>query len=62
MVGTVETVLVTGPSKKNPEKLSARTENNRVVHFTGSADLAGQMVDVKITDVLKFSLLGERVN
>lgn len=61
MLGNIETVLVTGPSKKNPDKLSGRTENNRVVHFTGSPMLAGQMVNVKITDVLTFSLLGEIV-
>ena len=33
MVGTVERVLVTGRSKKDPAQLQARTENNRVVNF-----------------------------
>lgn len=42
-------------------ELRARTENNRVVNFEGSADLIGQFVDVKITDVFANSLRGEIV-
>lgn len=59
MVGTQQKVLVTGFSHKDPTKLSARTENNRVVHFYGSGDLIGQLITVKITERLKFSLAGE---
>ena len=59
MVGTTQTILVTGPSSKNPEKLSGRTENNRVVNFTGSLDSVGQLVPVKIIESFPFSLLGE---
>lgn len=59
MIGTHETILVTGPSKKNPEKLSGRTENNRVVNFNGTADLIGQLVTVKITEALPNSLRAE---
>ncbi|HRE16412.1 MAG TPA: TRAM domain-containing protein, partial [Rhodocyclaceae bacterium] len=33
MVGTVQRVLVEGPSKKDPQELAARTDNNRVVNF-----------------------------
>jgi tRNA-2-methylthio-N6-dimethylallyladenosine synthase len=33
MVGSVQTVLVEGPSKKSELELSGRTENNRVVNF-----------------------------
>ncbi|HAS8533327.1 TPA: tRNA (N6-isopentenyl adenosine(37)-C2)-methylthiotransferase MiaB [Vibrio vulnificus] len=61
MLGTEQRVLVEGPSKKNLMKLRARTENNRVVNFEGSADLIGQFVDVKITDVFANSLRGEIV-
>ena len=32
-VGRVEEVLVEGPSKKNPELLSGRTRQNKLVHF-----------------------------
>ncbi|KIF54591.1 tRNA (N6-isopentenyl adenosine(37)-C2)-methylthiotransferase MiaB [Vibrio owensii] len=61
MLGTEQRVLVEGPSKKNLMELRARTENNRVVNFEGSADLIGQFVDVKITDVFANSLRGDLV-
>ena len=61
MLDTEQRVLVEGPSKKNLMELRARTENNRVVNFEGSADLIGQFVDVKITDVFTNSLRGELV-
>ncbi|HCH1473442.1 TPA: tRNA (N6-isopentenyl adenosine(37)-C2)-methylthiotransferase MiaB [Vibrio parahaemolyticus] len=61
MLGTEQRVLVEGPSKKNLMELRARTENNRVVNFEGSADLIGQFVDVTITDVFANSLRGELV-
>ncbi|CAE6889880.1 tRNA (N6-isopentenyl adenosine(37)-C2)-methylthiotransferase MiaB [Vibrio sp. B1FLJ16] len=61
MLDTEQRVLVEGPSKKNLMELRARTENNRVVNFEGSADLIGQFVDVKIVDVFANSLRGELV-
>ncbi len=61
MLNTQQRVLVEGPSKKNLMELRARTENNRVVNFEGSAELIGQFVDVKITDVFPNSLRGELV-
>ncbi|WP_100753728.1 tRNA (N6-isopentenyl adenosine(37)-C2)-methylthiotransferase MiaB [Vibrio salilacus] len=61
MLGTEQRVLVEGPSKKNLMELRARTENNRVVNFEGSADLIGQFVDVKVTDVFANSLRGELI-
>ncbi|SON49403.1 tRNA (N6-isopentenyl adenosine(37)-C2)-methylthiotransferase MiaB [Vibrio tapetis] len=61
MLGTEQRVLVEGPSKKNLMELRARTENNRVVNFEGSADLIGQFVDVKIVDVFTNSLRGELI-
>ncbi len=59
MVGRVERVLVVGPSKKNPEELAGRTDNNRVVNFAAHPRLIGQMVDVRITAALPHSLRGE---
>jgi tRNA-2-methylthio-N6-dimethylallyladenosine synthase len=61
MVGTVQRVLVDGPSRKNPLELSGRTENNRVVNFPGDAALAGQFAEVRITEALPNSLRGELV-
>ncbi len=61
MVGRVERILVEGHSKKNPEELAGRTENNRVVNFVGQPRLVGQFVDVTITAALPHSLRGEIV-
>jgi tRNA-2-methylthio-N6-dimethylallyladenosine synthase len=61
-VGTVQRILVTGPSRKNPQELMGRTECNRIVNFDGgphSARLVGQMVDVTVTQALPHSLRGE---
>jgi tRNA-2-methylthio-N6-dimethylallyladenosine synthase len=60
MIGTIEKVLVTGPSKKDPGELQGRTENNRVVNFrSNSHDIIGEIVDVKIISALPNSLRGE---
>lgn len=59
MVGSTQAVLVTGPSKKDPEIISGRTENNRVVNFKGPMSLCGQIAQVKITEALPNSLRGE---
>jgi len=61
MVGTVQTVLVEGPSKKNPNELTGRTENMRFVNFAGPARLIGQFVDVQITEAMSNSLRGRVV-
>ena len=61
MVGTVQKVLVEGPSRKDPNELAGRTDNNRVVNFPAPPRLIGQMVDVSITRALPHSLRGEVV-
>ncbi len=62
MVGTVQSILVESQSKKNKSiELTGRTENNRVVHFTGSQELIGQFVPIKITENLPNCLRGEIV-
>lgn len=59
MVGTQQTLLVTGISKKDPGQLQGRTENNRVVNFsTDNHDLIGQFVQTEITEALPNSLRG----
>ncbi len=64
MVGTVQRILVEGPSRKSADQMCGRTENNRVVNFDvpGSASdpsLTGQFVDVEITEALTNSLRGQ---
>ncbi|WP_395822718.1 tRNA (N6-isopentenyl adenosine(37)-C2)-methylthiotransferase MiaB [Collimonas sp.] len=64
MVGSVQRILVEGPSKKNPSELQGRTENNRVVNIDGGpngARLIGQLIDVRITDTYTYTLRGEIV-
>jgi tRNA-2-methylthio-N6-dimethylallyladenosine synthase len=56
MVGSTQRVLVTGPSKKNPNELTGKTENMRQVNFAGDARLIGQFVDVVITAAMANSL------
>ncbi len=61
MVNTVHSVLVEGVSKKSPLQMTGRTENNRVVNFTAHPRLAGQFVDVMITEALPNSLRGRMI-
>ncbi|NDY93067.1 tRNA (N6-isopentenyl adenosine(37)-C2)-methylthiotransferase MiaB [Ideonella livida] len=58
-VGTLQRILVEGPSRRNAEELMGRTECNRIVNFAGSARLIGQMVDIHIASALPHSLRGE---
>jgi len=62
MIGKAERILVEGPSRKDPEQLFGRTENNRIVNFSGPASLIGQFADIKITEALPNSLRGELNN
>ncbi len=58
MVGTVQRVLVEGPSRKDSSEVFGRTENNRVVNFPGDRSLIGGFVDVTIVEALPHSLRG----
>lgn len=59
MVGTLTPVLVIGHARKNTTELSGRTENNRVVNFSGSEALIGHIVPLRITACMRNSLRGE---
>ena len=61
MIGSIQPILVTGLSVKDDKQVSGRTENNRVVNFSGDPSLIGQMVQVKITEALPNSLRGVMV-
>jgi tRNA-2-methylthio-N6-dimethylallyladenosine synthase len=61
MVGSVQRVLVEGPSRKDAADLMGRTANNRIVNFPGGpngARLIGQMIDVTIVEAYAHSLRG----
>lgn len=59
--GTVQRILVEGPSRKNSQELMGRTECNRVVNFEGHPRLIGQMVEVQITQAMQRALRGQVV-
>ncbi len=61
MVGTRQSVLIEGHSRKNAAELSGRTENNRVVNFEGDARLVGRLAEVEISEALPNSLRGRLV-
>ncbi len=61
MLGTVQRVLVVGPSKRGRGMMAARTDNNRIVNFVGEESLTDTMVNVKITEVFPHTLGGELV-
>ena len=57
--GSVQRILVEGPSRKNSQELMGRTECNRVVNFEGHPRLIGQMIDVQITQAMQRALRGQ---
>jgi len=63
MVGNIETILVTGVSRKLESQLQGRTENNRVVNFTSDDhSLINKFVKVEIYEALPNSLRGTVLN
>ncbi|MGA7750406.1 MAG: tRNA (N6-isopentenyl adenosine(37)-C2)-methylthiotransferase MiaB, partial [Gallionella sp.] len=62
MMGTTQRALVEGVSKKDAQELAARTDNNRVVNFSGTASLIGRFVEVKVTQVVRHTLRGELIS
>ena len=59
LIGTIQQILVEGPSKTNKEKLSGRTSQNKIVIIEGDAErFTGQLLDVKIEDSTGYTLYG----
>jgi tRNA-2-methylthio-N6-dimethylallyladenosine synthase len=59
LVGLRKQILVEGPSKKNPARLTGRTRCNKIVVFAGSDRQRGQLLDVSITRAGSFTLYGD---
>ena len=57
-VGTIQKVLVEGPSKNNPELLTGRTDSNKVVIFEGDLALIDKIIDLKIVSEHMWYLKG----
>jgi len=59
LLGSIQEILVDGPTKKDRTKLCGRSRTNKLVHFKGEPNLRGQFVHVKIKEAKPFFLLGE---
>jgi tRNA-2-methylthio-N6-dimethylallyladenosine synthase len=58
--GTVQEVLVEGPSEKDPDRLTGRTRTNKIVNFSFGPGIAeGRLVLVRISQARRHSLEGE---
>jgi tRNA-2-methylthio-N6-dimethylallyladenosine synthase len=58
LVGQQVQILVEGPSKRNPERLTGRTRCNKIVVFEGSDRHVGQVMDVRVERAGSFTLYG----
>jgi tRNA-2-methylthio-N6-dimethylallyladenosine synthase len=61
MVGSTQQVLVEGSSKKDPNRLTGRTRNNKLVHFTSDGAAEGSFREVAITAAHAHFLEGDIV-
>jgi len=59
--GKVEKVLVEEINSQNAEWVTGRLTNNVLVHFPGTSDLIGKIVDVKLTESKGFYYMGEKI-
>jgi tRNA-2-methylthio-N6-dimethylallyladenosine synthase len=59
LVGSIQEVLIEGPSKNNKDTLSGRTPQNKIVIISGdAARMTGQILPVKIEECTGFTLYG----
>ena len=61
LVGTRESVLVTGTSRRSERQLTGKCSRNISVNFAGTPDLIGRIVPVEITAASKTTLRGQIV-
>jgi len=61
MKGQVMEMLVEGPHKSRHNVLRGRLRNGRICHVSGTKELIGHMVPVRITEAFSFSVTGEIV-
>ncbi|MDH4139878.1 MAG: tRNA (N6-isopentenyl adenosine(37)-C2)-methylthiotransferase MiaB, partial [Coriobacteriia bacterium] len=67
LIGTVQTVLVEGPSKRDAAVIAGRTDGNKVIHAPtegdrDARDLAGEFVDVEVLEAHTWFLAGRIVD
>lgn len=57
--GTLQQVLVEHINEQDSSLVTGRMSNNSVVHFPGTADMIGKIMDVKLTECKGFYYIGE---
>ena len=60
LLGTVQRVLVEGPSRKSEQEWMGRTDTNKTVIFARGTEQPGEYVDVHITRANSATLFGSR--
>ena len=61
-VGRIESIVIEGPSKREPNQVTGRTRQNKIVHVESAKGLnAGAYADVEITEAGGYYLLAELV-
>ena len=61
-VGRIESIVIEGPSKREPNQVTGRTRQNKIVHVDSAKGLnAGAYADVEITEAGGYYLLAELV-
>ena len=58
LIGSTLEVLVEGPSRNNPKRLTGRTDSHRIVVFEGPPELIGRFIPVEITGASATTLYG----
>ncbi|MFH0963081.1 MAG: tRNA (N6-isopentenyl adenosine(37)-C2)-methylthiotransferase MiaB [Planctomycetota bacterium] len=58
LVGSVQEVLIDGPSRTNPQRLTGRSRGDHIVLVDGAQDLVGKIVPVRIESVTALALYG----
>lgn len=61
MMGSIQSVLVDRISSENAGQLCGKTDNNRVVTFSGNPELIGQLVPIRVMEAQTYTLKGEQV-
>ena len=62
MIGKTERVLVEGVSLKRNTEVFGRTDNNKVINFSGDRELISKFVDVRIDEMRANTLHGTYLN
>lgn len=61
LVGSIQEVLIEGPSRTNAARLAGRTRTNKLVIIEGPDRLRGQLIPVRITETTGFTYYGDPV-